>query len=61
MQWKEKGKRIALVALNVPLSGCDLLDNRIGRLLTNFQMSATLSKKRVGLSSKVFGSGRGRV
>ena len=25
--------------------GCDLLDNRIGRLLTKFQISATLSKK----------------
>ena len=41
----EKGKGIALFALNVPLHGCDLLDNRIGRLHTNFQISATLSKK----------------
>ena len=32
-------------ALNVPLHGRDLLDNYIGRLHTNFQMSATLSKK----------------
>ena len=45
MKWKEKGKGIVLFALNVPLNGCDLLDNRIGRLLTNFQISATLSKK----------------
>ena len=44
-KWKEKGKGIALFALNVPLNECDLLDNRIGRLLTNFQISATLSKK----------------
>ena len=27
------------------LYGCDILDNRIGRLHTNFQVSATLSKK----------------
>ena len=31
--------------LNVSLHGCDLLDNRIGRLHTNFQITATLSKK----------------
>ena len=28
-EWKEKGKVIALLALNVPLHGNDLLDNRI--------------------------------
>ena len=44
-KWKEKGKGIALFALNVHSHGCDLLDNRIGRLHTNFQISATLSKK----------------
>ena len=32
-------------ALNVPSHGCDLIDNRIGRLHTNFHVSATLSKK----------------
>ena len=42
-EWKEKG--IALFALNVSLLGCDLLDNRIGRLHTNFYISPTLSKK----------------
>ena len=31
--------------LKCSLYGCDLLDNRIGRLHTNFQVSATLSKK----------------
>ena len=45
-EWKEKGNGIALFALNVPLHGCNLLDtNRIERLHTNFQISATLSKK----------------
>ena len=44
-EWKEKGKGIAFFALNVQLHGCDLLDNRIGRQHTNFQISVTLSKK----------------
>ena len=41
--WKEKGT-IVRFALNVPLHGRDLLDNRIGSLLTNFQL---LSVKKV--------------
>ena len=40
-EWKEKEQGIALFALNVPLHECDILDNLIGRLHTNFQISAT--------------------
>ena len=57
-EWKEKekGKGIAIFALNVPLHGFDLLDNRIGRLHTNFQIYVTLSEKVLIFSKKLFTS-----
>ena len=40
-----EGEGYSSIALNVTLYGCDLLDNRIGSLHTNFQILAPFSKK----------------
>ena len=40
-----EGEGYSYFCIKYSLYGCDLLDNRIGRLHTNFQVSATLSKK----------------
>ena len=42
---KEKAEGYSYFCITCSLYGCDLLDNCIGRLHTNFQVSATLSKK----------------
>ena len=40
-----EGEGYSFFCFKCTLHGSDLLDNRIGRLHTNFQISATLSKK----------------
>ena len=40
-----EGEGYSFFVLNIPLNRCDILDNCIGRLFTNFQISANLSKK----------------
>ena len=50
-----EGEGYSSFCIKCPLYGCDLLDNRISRLHTNFQVSATLSKK-VGVEvDKIWG------
>ena len=40
-----EGEGYSWFCLKCSLYGCDFLDNRIGRLHTNFQVSVTLNKK----------------